>query len=255
VRGDVRDPDDVERACRGVRALVSAVTGFGPARDVSPKTVDALGNTNLMRAAMAAGVEHFILISVHQAAPDHPIELFRLKYRTEQELKASGLNCTIVRPTAYIETWVSLLGAPLLASGKTRIIGRGENPINFVAASDVARYVALALTDPAMRGTIIEAGGPDNISMDGLVDTFRTVTGARGAVSHAPVPMMRVVSALLKPVNPAVASLIRAGVIMDTTEMMFDPAETLARYPAIPLMSVDDVIRRDYTTKGAQDRV
>jgi len=248
VRGDVRDPDAVARAYLGVRTVVSAVTGFGPARDVSPKTVDADGNANLIRAAKATGVEHFILVSVHRAAPDHPIELFRMKYRAEQELKASGLNWTIVRPTAYIETWAAVLGAPLLTKGKTRIFGRGENPINFVAASDVARYVALAVSDPQMRGATVETGGSENVSIGQLVETFEAVAGARGKVNHAPLPLMRVMSVLMKPLNASVAGLIRAGVIMDTTDMTFDPSATLARYPSIRLTSVAEVIERDYST-------
>ena len=70
--GDVRDPASVERALAGVRVVVSAITGFGMARDVSPSAVDWQGNVRLIRAAKAAGVDQFVLISVCQAGPDHP---------------------------------------------------------------------------------------------------------------------------------------------------------------------------------------
>ena len=67
-----------------------------------------------------------------------------MKYAAEQALQASGLSWTIIRPTAYMETWAKLIGEPLVKTGKTRIFGRGVNPINFVSASDVAQFVASA---------------------------------------------------------------------------------------------------------------
>jgi uncharacterized protein YbjT (DUF2867 family) len=246
VSGDVRDARVVERAVAGVRTIVSAITGFGPKRDVSPRTVDWQGNALLIQAAKTAGVEHFVLLSVHQAAPDHPIELFRMKHRAEEALIASGLTWTIIRPTAYMETWIELVGLPLLESGKTRIFGQGDNPINFVSASDVARYVDLAVADPTMQGEAVDVGGPENRTMLDLVATFQEFIGFRGRVSHVPLPMMRVMSVLMKPLTPAFAGLIQTAVVMDTREMSFDSRETCTSYPSISPRSLEEVIRTDY---------
>jgi uncharacterized protein YbjT (DUF2867 family) len=251
VAGDVTDPRAVERAVAGVRTVVSAITGFGPAQTGTPRTIDWEGNANLIRAAKAAGVEHFVLLSICQAAAEHPIELFRMKHRAEEELRASGLAWTIIRPTAYMETWLGILGAPLLASGSTRIFGRGENPINFVSAEDVARFADLAVADHAMRGTTIEVGGPANISMNEVVATFQSLTGARGKVSHVPLPMMRAMSVLMKPINPALAGLVQAGVVMDTRDMTIDSAATRGAYPSIPVTRIADVIQTVYANRSS----
>jgi NADH dehydrogenase len=251
VGGDVRDARAVGQAVAGARTVISAITGFGMARDVSARTVDWEGNANLIRAAKAAGVEHFILLSVCQAAPTHPIELFRMKFRAEQELRASGLAWTIIRPTAYMETWLAILGDPLLRTGTTRIFGGGQNPINFVSADDVAGLVDLAVADETMRGAAIDVGGPENLSMAELVETFRTVTGARGKVSHVPLPMMRVMSAVMKPFKPAMAGVIQAAVVMDTMDMTFDPSETRRRYPSIPMTRLADVVRHGYPDRAS----
>jgi uncharacterized protein YbjT (DUF2867 family) len=252
--GDVTDAATLERAVAGARTVVSAITGFGPARDVSARTVDWQGNANLIRAARAAGVEHFILLSVCQAAPDHPIELFRMKYRAEEELRASGLAWTIIRPTAYMETWVHVLGDPLLQTGSTRVFGRGENPINFVSADDVAGFVDLAVMDQAMRGATVDAGGPENLTMSQVVETFQAVTGARGKVSHVPLPMLRVMSSLMKPFNPTMAGLARASVVMDTRDMTLDASETRSRYPSVALTYLADVVRNDYADRPSDAR-
>lgn len=41
-----------------------------------PRGIDRDGNANLIEAARAAKVEHFVLVSVHGASPNHPIEMF-----------------------------------------------------------------------------------------------------------------------------------------------------------------------------------
>jgi hypothetical protein len=59
--------------------------------------------------------------------------------------------------------------------------------------------------------------------------------------------MMQLMSVALRPLNPALARQIQAGVVMDTRPMAFDAADLRQRYPAIPLTCLADVVRRDYT--------
>jgi len=241
----VRDIGDVKRSMSGVSTVISAISGFGM-RGVNPRTVDWKGNSNLIRAAQAGGVEHFILVSILGAARDHPVELYRMKYLAEQELTASRLAWTIIRPTISMETFATLIGEPLLKTGRTRIFGSGENPINFVSGQDVARFVELAVTDPAMRGATVEVGGPENLTLKQFVQTFQVATRKVGTASHIPLPMMRLMSVLMRPVNPSLARQIQAAVIMDTTNMSFDSTESHRRYPSVPLTSLAEVVKRDY---------
>src|SRR6187401_1511320 len=160
VIGDVRRPATLQRAMAGVRTVVSAINGFGGEGALGVKAIDRDGNVNLIEAAEAAGVEHFVLVSIQQAAADHPIELFRMKAAAENRLRASHMAWTMVRPTAYQETWLEIVGRPLVATGGTRIFGRGQNPINFVSAGDVAHFVDIAVTDSALRGQSVDVQGP-----------------------------------------------------------------------------------------------
>ena len=246
VPGDVLNLSEVERAVTGARTVISAIQGFSGTGEYSPRTVDRRGNSNLIEASKAAAAEHFILVSIQGASPDHPMELHRMKYLAEQELKASGLAWAIIRPTAYMETWAGVIGEPLLKSGRTRIFGRGDNPINFVSAHDVARFVELAVLDPAMCGEVVEVGGPENLSMKQVAQIFETVTGKAGKKSHMPLPMMRLMSVLMRPVNPTLARQAQAGVVMDTHDFSFDSSEISHRYPSISPTSLADVVRRDY---------
>lgn len=246
VEGDVRDPVAVRRAVDGVRQVVSAIHGFVGTRNESPASVDRGGNHNLIAAAREAGAEALVLVSVRDAAPDHPMDLLRMKYAAEQELKGSGLAWTIIRPSAYMETWCEMLGRPLLDKGKTQLFGRGRNPINWVSVRDVARFVELSILDATMRGEVIEVGGPENLSMAAFVEVFRTETGASGDVGHVPPLAMRLVAPAMKLVKPGMARQIQAGIVMDTRPQAFDALETRRRYPSIPVTSLAQVVGRDF---------
>src|SRR5919197_4495573 len=116
--GDLRDPAALAAALRGCATVVSAVHGFvGPGKP-SPEAIDRDANRALIRAAAAAGVQHLVLVSVLGAAPDHPMSLHRAKHAAEQALQASGLAWTILRPAAYLETWIAITGAKLADDGK-----------------------------------------------------------------------------------------------------------------------------------------
>jgi NADH dehydrogenase len=245
VEGDLRDVAAVRSAVDGARSVVSAVQGFFN-KGGSPATIDRDGNRNLIRAAREAGVEQLVLVSVRDASPDHPMDLMRMKYAAEEELKASSLAWTIIRPAAYMETWCEVLGRPLREKGKTRVFGGGRNPINWVSSSDVARFVDLALADPALRGKTIEVGGPENLTMTEFVEVFRSETAAGGGVGHVPLAGMRVGAFVMKLVNPGLARLMQSGIVMDTQPQAFDSSPTRRRYPSIPLTTLAEVVRRDY---------
>jgi len=53
---------------------------------------------------------------------------------------------------------------------------------------------------------------------------------------------MRVASVVMRAINPALARQIQGGVVMDTTDMTFSSADR-ARYPAIPVTPLADVVR------------
>ena len=229
----------------GVGTVISAMHGFAGVDAAGAMAVDRDGNANLIRAARAAGVEQFVLLSVRGASASHPMELFRAKYAAERELRASGLVWTIVRPSSYMETWLTVLGEPLARTGKIMVFGRGENPINFVSVRDVAAVVERAVTDPALRGCVVDVGGPENLTFNELARRIEQSAGRTGATRHVPRPVMRLASVLLAPVKPVLAAQIRGGVIMDTTDLSFDAASRAREFPEIPLTPLSEVMRRD----------
>src|SRR5437763_8745769 len=154
VSGDLRNPTSLLSPCEGVEQVLAAAHALVGKGDNNPQTVDDAGNRHLIDAAKAAGVKNFIFVSVQGASPDSPLEFFRIKYRTEEYLRASGLSFTILRPGAFMDLWAQLIGRPRLEQDKTTIFGRGNNPINFVAVEDVARFVCTVLADPRAHNRV-----------------------------------------------------------------------------------------------------
>jgi NADH dehydrogenase len=233
IRGDVRDPASVERALHGAAAVISAVHGFAGPGGVSPATVDQAGNANLIGAAARTGAA-FVLVSVVGASPGHPIGLFRAKHAAEGTLRASGIPWSVVRATAFMETWGTIMGRPLQASGKTMVFGHGDNPINFVSATDVAALVGLAAADPGLRGQVFEIGGPDDLTFNQVAAIVQNAAGRHGTVRHIPRLALRAMAYLTTAIKPALARQARAALAMDTLDMTFDSTAARRAFPCLP---------------------
>jgi uncharacterized protein YbjT (DUF2867 family) len=256
VAGDLRDARSVGRAVAGTHTVINSVqAGFGATLGSSPKTVDGQGSSNLLAAAKANGVQHVVMVSIYDVRPDHPLELWRMKYRGETELQASGLAWTIIRSTAFMEWAVGFVCRPMVEDGKATVYGRGNNPINFVSAHDIARFVELSVVDPAMRGQLVTVAGPENLTLNQVTQTFKTVTGTAGQVSHVPLPLMRLMAKLLAALKPALAREIQAGVFLDTADRTTDGTALRARYPSIPITTMRQMIRRDYPAPNETDPI
>src|SRR5256885_2383962 len=247
VSGDLRNPASLLSACQGVEQVLAAAHALVGKGDNNPQTVDDAGNRHLIDAAKAAGVKHFIFVSVQGASPYSPLEFFRIKYRTEEYLRASGLSFTILRPGAFMDLWAQLIGQPIIEQGKTTIFGRGNNPINFVAVEDVARFVCTVLEDPRAHNRVIEVGGPENLTMNQVAEIFERVSGHQAKKRYIPLPVMRMMSILMQPINPALSRQIRAGIYMDTSNLCYDMAET-ARAFGVQLTPFEEVARRAATS-------
>ncbi|MFN2562324.1 MAG: SDR family oxidoreductase [Jatrophihabitans sp.] len=239
--GDLRDPASLERAVAGCTAVVSAAHGFVGGRGAGPEQVDRDGNASLARAAKAAGIGHLVLISVHRASAHHPMSLHRMKYAAEQAVRSTGVEHTVLRPSAYYENWIEIIGGKLGSGGPAMVFGRGRNPISFVSVVDVAQAVMAGLDDPQLRGQTLDVGGPENLTMTRFAERLIEHAGGGGKIKHLPLPVMRTMSVLARPVAPAFARMAQGGVAMDTVDMTM-PAGSAERFASITFRSLSDVL-------------
>jgi uncharacterized protein YbjT (DUF2867 family) len=123
------------------------------------------------------------------------------------------------------------IGQPILEQGRVTLFGRGENPRNFVAGDDAARFAVIALTDPQAAGQIIDIGGPENWTNMEVVALYEKLAGRLAKVRHVPLGVLRVMSALLRPFHPGLSQAMRFSTWTDSEDMTFDPSEMLQQYP------------------------
>jgi uncharacterized protein YbjT (DUF2867 family) len=242
VVGDVREPATLPPALHGVTTVISAVQGFAGTDPGGATAVDLRGNSNLLRAAVTAGAQRFILISAVGAAPDSALDLRRVKHQAEQAVLRSGLETLVIRPTVYLETWLGILSSMIETKRAVTLFGRGANPINFVSADDVAALVDHATRAPELAGATLEIGGPDNLTLNELARTLLTRHGLPEKINHVPLPVLRAVATLARPFKPSVAALAQFGITMDVTDMTLAEDTARARVPGLPLTSVADVV-------------
>ena len=235
--GDVTRPADVAAAMEGVTTVVSAVHGFLS----SPAAIDRDGNANIIEAAATAGAD-VVLMSIVGAAADHPVDLFRMKHAAEERLRSSGVRWTVVRPTAYLETWIDVLEQTAARSGRPLIFGRGLNPVNFVSADDVADLVARVVRDPMTRGKTLSIGGPQDLTMVEFATTVQRAAGRATSARHVPRAGLQAMALLARPFKPAQARQASCALLMDSADMRFDPDVTRVSYPEVACTALEDVL-------------
>jgi NADH dehydrogenase len=247
VQGDLRDPDSLRRACRDVTHVVASAHSFLGRGGERSALVDDKGHRDLIDAAQAAGVAHFIYVSVYGASPDHPAAFIRYKYGVEQYLKASGLPFTIVRPTAFLETHAyEFIGKTVLEQGKASLFGQGTGRLNFVSVEDVAQFILQVWDDPRVAGQTLDIGGPasNNLTNNEVVAMFERFSGQKAKVSHVPRLVLRVMSPLLRPFHPGLSQVMAFALYNDTHDTSFDAAPLLRQYP-MELTRLEDWIEKN----------
>jgi NADH dehydrogenase len=244
VLGDLRDPESLEFAVRGTKAVVAAAHGMLGRGSSSSAAIDDKGHRDLIDAAKAAGTEHFVYTSAVGASADHPIDFWRTKAKIERYLEDSGVTNTIIRPTSFMEIYAwELIGKQVAAGKRVMLLGPGTNPRNYIAADDVANAVVLALRIPELRGRMLEVGGPDNLSPRDVVGVFERVTGRKAKVSSMPLPVVRAAAGTINRVHPGIARIMKASVWGETSDMTFDASLMRTRLP-IGLTSLEDFARK-----------
>lgn len=240
VLGDLKDPASLAAACRGVSAVVTTANSVSRGGRDTAESVDRLGNHDLVRAAAAAGVRRFVFTSALGASADSPIPFLRAKAETEQHLRASGMEWTILRPNLFMDTWVpAVVGGSALAGEPVTIVGQGRRRHSFVAARDVAAYAVAALDHAQAAGRELVIGGPQPLSWQDVIATFEESLGRR--IPTRPVPLGTSVPGLPDAVSGVLTALETYDSPLDMTG--------LSRTFAVPPTTLGDFVR-DFLTSA-----
>lgn len=171
VVGDLKDRASLKKAMEKVEAVISTASStISRSEGDSIETVDRQGQLNLVEAAEEAGVRRIVFISFLPSTENFPLQ--DAKQEVEARIQSGKMQYTILRPTFYMDVWLSPHLGFDPANGTATIYGNGKNKISWISAGDVAQFAVASLTNENAKNKVIDLGGPEAISPLEVVRLF-----------------------------------------------------------------------------------
>jgi len=178
VYGDLKDRASLDAACEGIETVVTTANSALRGGEDTVETVDRKGNCSLIDAAAAAGVKHFIFTSAMIADKDSPVPFLRAKALSEEYLRVSDMDYTILAPNTFIEVWAGLIvGMPLQMGQPVTLVGEARRKHSFVSMGDVAAFATASVDNPAAVNQRLVIGGPEAVSWRDVVAVCEKAMG------------------------------------------------------------------------------
>jgi NADH dehydrogenase len=174
LNGNLCDKSTFPKILEGISTVITTVSSmpfsYLPGEN-DIRQVDDEGMINLIDAAKRAGVKQFIYMSFSKNI-DLDFPLRNAKRKVEKYLQNSGMSYTILRPSYFMEAWLSPAVSFDPLNGKVNVFGSGDRQIAYISFKDVAKFAVECISNTNGVNTIIELGGPENLSQRGAVRIF-----------------------------------------------------------------------------------
>jgi uncharacterized protein YbjT (DUF2867 family) len=193
-QGDVTDEASLETALQGVESVVHLVAVIRETKDASFEAINFTGTSNLLQAAKKKGVKRFIYMSNLGAAPELRFPLLYTKWRAEEEVRNSGIDFIILRPSVMFgrgDGFVRVLAGIIKRMPLVPIIGSGKAKFQLISVEDVAACVMRSLEDERTTNQSIPLGGPEYLTYEEIVDLIIEKLKLRRPKVRLPVPLMQ----------------------------------------------------------------
>ncbi len=167
-KADFSDPAGFTAALEGVDRLLIISTDLIGEQRVSQ-------HLNAVGAAKAAGVGRIAYTSLPHPEPGSIIPMAADHYATEQAIKATGIDYTLLRNSWYMENLLASLPA-VIRSGKW-YSASGEGLISHVTRADAAAAAAGALLADDAGSRVFTVTGPEALGTRQIAAIASEVTG------------------------------------------------------------------------------
>ena len=218
VAADVQDPESLRGLCDGADVVISTVGLTKASAELSCYDVDYQGNMNLLAEAKRAGVKQFAYVSVLKADGNPSVPMLDAKAMFEEELKRSGLDWVIFRPSGYFYD-IAKVFMPMIEKGKVTLLGDKPVHCNVVDTPDFAAFIVAHMND---KGKLYNVGGKESWSYEELARMFFAAAGKEPKISRAPVWLFDVLAWVNKKKKNGKEAIIRFSKWTLTEEMVGD---------------------------------
>jgi uncharacterized protein YbjT (DUF2867 family) len=163
--------DGLSDVLAGAQVVIDLTNAPSNAPNVAAEFFDT-SSRNLLAASAAAGVGHYVVLSIVGTDRVPSQGYFRAKVAQERLIEASGVPYTIVRATQFFE----FVGRIIEASMEGDVVKLAPTLFQPIAADDVAEAITdVALAHP--RNGIEEIAGPERASFGDIVSRFLKAIG------------------------------------------------------------------------------
>lgn len=229
-RVDFEDPAGLRRAFEGVDRLFLVFP-------LAPNKL-ALAR-NAIEAARAAGVRHIVRSSGAGADLQSPTTIGRLQGGIDHVVMESGVDWTIVRPSFFMQNWITFHGG-MIRRGEV-FLSHGDGKAGYVDARDIAAVSARALLQPTRHaGAIHTLTGPAALSVQEVLDeiargsgrvaTYRRIAESDAIAAMQDSGMDAWTIGILSELDRAIAAGYAAGVTDDVQTVTGQPARSFATF-------------------------
>jgi len=207
VDADLTKPESLPSACAGVETVLSTATSMPHGKDNGLRRVDHDGTLALIDSAERAGVSHFIYTSYSgNIRVDSPLET--AKRDCEKRLLSSKMRVTILRPSYFMEMWLSPALGFDPANGRARIYGSGDAKVSYISLHDVVAFALAVAANPTHPSAILEMGGPEPLSQLDAVGIFKRTLGKKVEVDRVPLAVLEEQHRSTDPLEKTFAALM-----------------------------------------------
>jgi uncharacterized protein YbjT (DUF2867 family) len=196
VEGDVTRPETFAALVEGCDAtinLVGIIREF-PGRGITFERLHVEATRNVIKAAKMTGVRRHLQMSALGTRPGATSKYHQTKFRAEEEVRGSGLDWTIFRPSIVFgpgDDFVNKLAGYIRTYPAIPVIGDGKYRLQPISADDVARCFTMALDMPETIGQTFELCGPDRLPYNELLDIIGRQQGTEHVTRiHNPLTLM-----------------------------------------------------------------
>ena len=221
--GDVENEDSLRETLNGCDAviyLIALIREF-PAKKITNERFQFKGSERVSKIAKEVGVKRFLLMSALGANPNPSSSNYmNAKYLSEQSLKNTDLEWTIIRPSSLFgdprgegrpefcmmldKLMLNILPFPSFLPFPAPAFFTGLNPLeageyslSMVHAKDVAKIFIKSLADKTTISQTLEIGGLKEISWNEIVTSIVAVTGQKIIMIPAPFGLVALVAGML----------------------------------------------------------
>ena len=167
VTGDAGDADSLRAAMQGVRKVAVIFPNGEQQLALEKRVVDA---------AITAGVEHVLKISSMESLPTARNPTHRVHWESEEYIRASGIAWTMVRPSFYMQNFLSN-AATIKAEGKFYYPFGDKGAAALTDSRDAGFFAAHCLATTGHENKSYDVTSPDKLSFHDIAAVFSRELG------------------------------------------------------------------------------